>query len=246
MELNEYKKMDEIEATHPWFVAKREFLGELLNRFAPQGKVLDVGCGSGAVLSYLKNKGYQVEGIDSNVEALRFCENKGLIVKQSPGSSIPFSDGAFDVVVALDVLEHIEDDKAAAVEMKRVLKKGGFLISTVPAHQFLWSSHDEFLHHVRRYNQNNFRKVFDSAGFSVRYISYLHFFSFFPITVSRLTKKLLKIKENDSEVRYLNKIFGAILSVLYQVELLGFKIFGKLPFGLSLIVIAENSNEKLS
>ena len=66
---------------------------------------------------------------------------------------LPFSDGAFDAAVALDVLEHLDDDRAAAAELGRVVRPGGFLVVFVPAFQILWGYNDEYSHHRRRYRQ---------------------------------------------------------------------------------------------
>lgn len=239
MEINEYKQMDAIEATHPWFEAKRVYLGKILKKFAGSGRVLDVGCGTGAVLDFLKNKGYDAVGIDNSPEAIRFCEDKNLSVKLSSGDKIPFEDGSFDVVLALDVLEHISDDLAAVNEIKRVLKPGGFFICTVPAHQFLWSKHDEFLQHVRRYGKNGLIRTLRDGGLDPKFITYLHSAIFLPLAFSRTLKNILRVKEKSSEVRKMNAVAATILRSLYGAEFAVYDLLGGLPVGLSLAAVGE-------
>ena len=94
-----------------------------------------------------------VSGLDMGLAALRHARARGLAVARGSAENLPVGDAQLDVVVALDVLEHLDDDRRALDEILRVLRPGGVLLATVPAYPFLWSSHDEALGHRRRYRR---------------------------------------------------------------------------------------------
>ena len=238
MNLDEYKKMAEMENSHWWFVAKRNFLKFFIkNNFAEiKGlKVLDIGCGTGAILQMLSDLGADAIGVDMSDEALKFCREKNLNVVLGKGESIPFEAGEFDLALASDVLEHVDDDAGAVREIERVLKPGGVLIATVPAHQWLFSAHDRSLHHRRRYSKNEFRKLL-KKNFNEVNISWIHSAILIPAIIQRTLTKLIKFKDSGiSGNIYLNKIVGH----WYRLELAIVEKYNNLPFGLSLIGVAK-------
>lgn len=233
MEQQEYIKMGNLEKTHWYFVAKRKFLDIVLNAYAPQkAKILDVGCGTGAVMEHVLAKNNEVCGVDMSDVALEFCRQKGL------ADNMPFQDGSFDVVLALDVLEHLDHPEAAVAEVKRILKKGGLFIATVPAHQWLWSYHDESLHHKKRYNKQDLTKLF-SEDFSLLTVSWINFFILLPAVLLRFFKKIFNTKDAGSDVSDSSAIINTIMALVYFIELQLFRIFGGLPAGLSLLVVVK-------
>ena len=82
--------------------------------------------------------------------------------------SIPVAPESADLIVLFDVLEHVEQDEASLVAMRRLLKPGGRIVLTVPAHQWLWSAHDVGLHHMRRYSRSLLRERIEKAGYRSR------------------------------------------------------------------------------
>ncbi len=132
MRRSELAKMFELEDTYWWFVARRELVFLLLrHRFRPPADrrpvLLDIGCGTGATLGGLATFG-DVTGLDFSLDALRFCRQRGEHrLVRARGESLPFADSSADVITALDLLEHIPDDAAAAKEFARVLRPGGLL-----------------------------------------------------------------------------------------------------------------------
>ena len=176
MNHDEYRKMRHLEETHWWFAARRDLLCRALDRYATRPgsnlRLLDVGCGTGGTLERLKPYGVAV-GVDLEPLALRFCRERGLphLVCAS-ATALPFADNAFDVAVALDVLEHIPDHRAAAGEIARVLKPGGVLFATVPAYRALWSGHDDALMHQRRYVAREVSELLTGAGLRVEHLTY--------------------------------------------------------------------------
>src|SRR6185295_2449287 len=125
-----------VEATHWWFVARRElFAREIARAGIPlSARVLDIGTSTGTNLRMLKDLGFRdVTGLDATEEAIRFCAEKGLgTVRQGDVCRMPFADGSFDLVLATDIIEHVDDDLQALKEIARVLAPSGQALITVP------------------------------------------------------------------------------------------------------------------
>ena len=137
----EYEIMYRLEERHWYFRGKRRIVRRLLQpHLGPRPlMILDAGCGTGGILAELGELGI-VTALDPVHEAAGFCAGRGVErLVQGSVVQLPFPDGTFDLVTSLDVIEHVEDDGAALEEMRRVLKPGGLLLLTVPAHMFLWS-----------------------------------------------------------------------------------------------------------
>ena len=240
MEIAEYKKMDSIEARHFWFKAKRDFLKIVIDRFLSQkkAKILDVGCGTGAVLQDLKKNGYDVFGIDSSDQAIFYCIQKGLNVKKGDATNLGYEKDTFDAVMLLDVIEHLEDDKSAVAEAYKVLKPGGIAIITVPAHKFLWSYHDVSLHHKRRYNKKQLMSLFGTE-WKIEVFSWLHALTFLPAFIIRSAKSFFGFEAKESDVKMPNSVINMLMNWFYVIELFIFRIFLRLPFGVSLMIVAR-------
>lgn len=192
MNLNEYERMYTLEDRYWWFVARRRLAMGLLERFGTGGRVLDLGCGTGVVLSELQAKGEAV-GLDMSARALEFCVARGLAdLVQGDGRSLPFGDARFGAIVGLDVFEHIDDDVRAFQEALRSLAPGGILVMSVPAFRSLWGPHDVALMHHRRYRRSEVVAKLESAGFEVVKVSYSIFFLFPVVALIRFFEKRKK------------------------------------------------------
>ena len=175
MEYPQLKLMYELEDSYWWFVARRALVRDLIVRHTAGSnlKILDAGAGTGALMDSLADLG-EVWGCDISPEALGFCRKRGLSrLVQCSIEQMEFADASFDVVTSLDVIEHVEDDQRAVGEMYRVLRPGGVAVVTVPALKFLWSPHDEVLHHLRRYHRGPLRRMLRAAGFEELRLTYL-------------------------------------------------------------------------
>jgi ubiquinone/menaquinone biosynthesis C-methylase UbiE len=238
----EYNRMFEMEETYWWFVARRKLVCELIDRLAmPAGaRLLDVGCGTGANLKAF-NKEFERVGIDASDAALEFCHQRGLksLVRAKIEQSGLEKDD-FDVVTALDVLEHVDDDMQALRELRRVSKPGGFILITVPAFGFLWSEHDEALHHRRRYTTAELESKLTAAGFQVVRISYFLATLFLPILFARVAQNLTKRRvEPQATHVILPKWLNSAIVRLLDVEKRLLQWTWRMPFGVSIVALAQ-------
>ncbi|MEJ7787761.1 MAG: class I SAM-dependent methyltransferase [Solirubrobacteraceae bacterium] len=244
MEADFYPRYYELEGKHWWFVGRREiFLALLRPRLRALGsspRILDFGCGTGAFLEYLDELG-EVTAVDAEADAVAFCHLRGRseVTYVAPDAPLPFADGSFDVVTALDVVEHIDDDVAALAELRRVLRPGGVLLVAVPAFMILWGDQDEISHHHRRYRGPQLVTALESAGFAVERTSYFNAL-FFPLVAAvRIARRAVRSTRSDRTDlsigpswmnETLGRIFGAEAGVVRR---------SRLPFGVSLLAIAR-------
>ena len=254
MKHEEYERMYRFEDTYWWFVARRHLITTLLDGYyALEGKlrVLDIGCGTGAMLDDLAPFG-DVTGADFAPEALAFCRERGAgngtnyKLTRADVRCLPFQSNSFDVVTAMDIIEHIDDDKAASREILRVLKPGGRLFVTVPAFPSLWSEHDEALHHYRRYTAPHLKDVFQRVGFAVPRLSYT-VTSLFPLiwTYRQLSKRFSKKRPDAEKKADLVEFTGPINSALMLLSQWETRLVQRvnLPFGVTVVCVAQKPPE---
>lgn len=243
MDIRSYEIESKIEESHWWFVGRRRLLSNLvhplnLDRSEP---ILDVGTGTGNNLRFLGEMGFSnVSGVDFSTEAIHFCQLKGLgKVHHGDATHLPFSEQQFRLILATDILEHLENDLDGLKEMVRVLKPGGNLLLTVPAFPFLWGPQDIISHHKRRYHLKPLLHHLTEAGLCVEKRFYFNFLLFFPILFARRLIRWLKLpvlSENKVNTPLINQILKAVF--LMDVSLAPFI---KPPFGVSLFILAKKS-----
>jgi SAM-dependent methyltransferase len=242
METDYFERLYGLEEVHWWHATRRRMvLDQVLRRYEASARlrVLDVGCGTGRVLAELGRLGPAV-GLDLSDEALRFCRERGHErVLKGDLLHLPFPDGCFDLVTALDVLEHIEDHVGALRECARVLAPGGRMFIFVPAHRWLWSLQDEISHHVRRYTAPTLRFALQDAGFAVERLTYVNVF-LLPVMVAGrlLLRVLLRFKHFDDENELHPGWSNAILARIFGMEI-GILRHRDLPVGASLLCIGR-------
>ncbi len=237
-----YPIMFQVEQSHWWYIGRRKILANFVQEICRQVKdrrprILDVGCGTGANLLMLSQYG-DAEGVDISEDALTFCRERGLEkVKLGAGEELPYDAGTFDLVTALDVVEHMDDDLAGLREMRRVLRPGGRVLLFVPTFMFLWGLQDDVSNHRRRYRLPELRHVLEQAGFEIERTTYANITFFLPILLVRKLMRLTGIKaesENTINVSALNGVLGRMLgaesSILRRMNL---------PFGVSGLCVAK-------
>ena len=230
-----------LEETYWWFVGRRAILERLLRRFVGNRRVaVDAGCGSGRNMRLLSPFSACVIGFDRSSTALKLAAADGLPIACADTQAIPLPDSSVDLLSALDVLEHLDDDMRALNEFHRVLQPWGYLLVTVPAYRFLWSEHDEALAHRRRYTASELHVKLTSSGFQVLKRSYAVFFAFFPIVFYRLFRGLFPkdpFAPRASHVA-LPSFFNNLLIALLRIEALMMGTLN-LPWGTSIVVLAR-------
>ena len=250
MKHEEYERMYRFEDRYWWFIARRHLITSLLETHYPRNgrqQILDIGCGTGAMLDELAPFG-TVIGADFAPEALQFCVTRGVgaDLTRADVRRLPFADASFDVVTAMDIIEHIDDDKAASCEIFRVLKPGGRLLVTVPAFPSLWSEHDEALHHFRRYTAPRLKDLFQRVGLSVDKLSYTVTTLFPAIWIFRQVSNLLPKRRAGGEkkanlVNFADPVNTALLALSQWETRLVHQL--NLPVGVSVVCIAQKPVE---
>ena len=240
MQPNEYETMFRVEGTHWWYGALHRLIFQALEAELPDWRkkeILDVGCGTGAILKQLGNPEKNV-GIDVAPEALSFCRQRGLNnVRQGDIGALPFADASFDAVICSSVLYHqwVSDIPGAAREMHRILRPGGLLLINVPAFPFLHSAHDEAVMTARRFRKAEIRQLLLKQNFKIRRLTYWTTF-LFPLAVAARTLGGSKMGR-DFEVKKTslsNRLFGRMMTI--ELKLLKTISF---PFGVALFAVAK-------
>lgn len=242
MERSVYDRMNEIEARHWWFAARRAIIAALIDRhlvMGPATRVLEAGCGSGGNLAMLGRFGH--------VDAFEYDEGARLHAQAKSNLDIrfgalpdqlPFEDQRYDLIGLFDVLEHVEADSASLGALAARLGDGGKILVTVPAFPFLWSKHDERHHHFRRYTRGSLAAAAQKAGLKVSYSSYFNTV-LFPVALAvRALKRLTGSEVADDRLppAWLN----AVLTRLFASER---RVVSRLPLpvGLSLAAVLEKA-----
>lgn len=220
---------------HFWYQCRRQLIKNIFNKYHLKGhSVLEVGCGAGSQLLALAQLSDRVSGIDIDQEALAVAANQGLTVHWHDIEQSAIDHSSCDVICMFDVLEHIRDDQRALANIYQSLTPGGWLIFSVPAHQFLFSGHDRKLKHFRRYSKRVIRERLRSQKFSIvemyAWNSWL-----LPLVILRrlLTRK--KISSDINCCRWLNLLFSFILSA--ETKLIDYGV--RMPVGLSIVGVAR-------
>jgi SAM-dependent methyltransferase len=247
VDLSLYESTYQVEDTHWWFVGRRAVVFDELRRVIGQRenghrsmsrpRILDLGCGTGRNLAELKQLGDAV-GLDLEARALEFCRLRGLAsVAQARAEHLPFRNASFEVVTALDLLEHLDDDVAGAREIFRVLQPGGHFLAFVPAYHWLWGPQDDVSHHRRRYTPRMIASTLRRAGFRVHRLTHANLFLLPAILAGRRYLRAMNRRVDSENALHpgwsngmLREIFSAERHVLRWTDL---------PMGVSILCVAS-------
>lgn len=240
MNKSEYKQMYDVEKCHWWFQGKITILRDLIHAHTKKvGKALDFGCGTGALMESLQDI-IDIHGVDISPEAIYFCQKRGIEnVKLIDNDWAP--DSEYSLIIATDVVEHIQGDVEILNKLWKALKPNGVIIITVPAFKFLWSEYDVALHHKRRYTYRQLVNCAEEAGFRWSYISYYNTLLFPVAVIIRLGGKFLN-NFNRPRINVIPScpfwLVNNLLYLVFQSEKYLLRLTS-LPFGLSLVAIAK-------
>lgn len=235
-----YEQMAELDEVHWWYVARRKVLQSLIERRVrpPAGaRILEVGCGTGHNFKMLERFG-RVDAIEVDSEARGIAEKR--LGRKIASARLPALRGiereAYDLVAALDVVEHIDNDRATIEALASCLKSGGKLLVTVPAHQWMWSRHDELNHHKRRYSKRALARLIEESPLRLETIGYFNSILFPLAAAARLASKTRGKGGGEESLppRPVNYLFERLFAA--ERRLVGAV---PLPPGLSLFAVAS-------
>lgn len=251
-----YEQIAQLEETHWWHVARLRILRTLIDRYFPshsardakaavastKPRLCDIGCGAGALLREMAGK-FDVTGVDSSPIAREICARAGITVHDGTlPDGLPFADESFDVVVVADVLEHVPRDAPSVRTLARLLRPGGIVVATVPAHPWMWSKHDDAAHHQRRYTKRTLRAIFEPPSGDMpppplkrEVLSYYNCLLFPPIAAVRLLGRALG-RTGGSDLGVVPEPLNTLLSGVFGVERFLLP-HCSLPTGVSLVAV---------
>ena len=209
---------------------------------ASHNKLLDVGCGTGLNAMLFSGNGFWVTGLETSAVAIDLARaiapSINILATSFPSSLVPRD--SYAVITALDVIEHIDDDKGMIRAVADALQPGGIVLISVPAFSFLWSVHDELAHHKRRYNRAELSSSLAMAGLEPVFISYFNFFLFPAIALFRVLSGALRFSRNVSDFSATPELLNSMLASIFAAERFLLRFF-PLPFGVSLIAVARKN-----
>ncbi len=236
------KKYHDVEQNHWWFKSRRKYLLDLLTKTPRDSKILDIGCSSGIFLKDLEALGFKMEnlyGIDISEEAIKNCKNNGIENSFVMDAQNITLNETFDIIIASDCLEHLQDAEKALKNWNSLLNVSGKMYVFVPAFMSLWSYHDEVNMHYKRYTKNELKDKILAEGLAVEKLSYWNFFLFLPVySFRRISTFLNKDKKGETDISIKNNFTNKALLALLVFENKLLKLFN-FPFGVSAFCIAK-------
>jgi SAM-dependent methyltransferase len=247
-----YETFFDIEDHYWWSVGTRRIFFDLLAAAVKSGdsaRVLDVGCGTGVTLANLPATWRVAAGCDYSEQALSFCRRRGLgSLVRCDATRLPFATGSLDLVLALDVVEHLDDDAGCVREMVRACRPGGHVLVHVPVFPLLWNEKDVLNHHRRRYRRAEVLRLLESSGLTVERTLYVNFLLFpLAVLVALYARVFRRRNLENPDPRTLDRLHNipkvlnrAMIALLDFERWLGKRV--RLPFGMSLLCLARKTS----
>lgn len=229
-----------------WYRHRAEIFTSVAKRFAQDDLFLEIGCGNGSVSVRLQEEGFNVIGIEPDLQSVRNARARGLrhIIHGDPNELQPTTD-ALGMLGIFDVLEHVQDEYSFLKKAGTFLRNDGLLLCAVPCHNILWSAEDDIAGHVRRYTCTSLAKVCQRAGFQVLYSTY--YFSFLLPAIFMLRSLPYRVGLRNSrtadatqrEHTLPSSPVGAGLSSILAWEQKRIRYGRKIPFGASCLLVGQ-------
>jgi SAM-dependent methyltransferase len=215
-----------------WYRGRAHVVSAALARakVQPVENALDFGAGYGGMSEHLAEHARNVFAFEPHADARAMAEKRAY--KAVLANENDVFARRWDLVGLFDVVEHIEDDRAFLTRLRGSLGDRGLLAITVPAFQFLWSSHDVNLHHFRRYTRTTLAQVLDETGYEIAYMSYWNAALFIPAALMRM------IGRSGESGLGLPGIIDSTFFGLVMSETVISRVL-RLPFGTGLVAIAR-------
>ncbi len=235
-----YTELAAIESGHWWYVSRRAIMRSTLQQLAlpANARILDVGSGTGGYLDMLAEFGV-VTAIEMDANARKLAAEKTLgryeIRAGVCPSDMPFEHEKFDLICLFDVLEHIDQPVETLQRLNSLLAPGGRILLAMPAYQWLWSAHDQYLHHKRRYTSKLLAQEAALAGLQVTRATYFNMF-LFPLAVTARLLDRLRKRETSSGMSTPPAFWNACLQRIFSSER-ALLARANLPFGLSMLAV---------
>lgn len=249
-----YRKFFEIEDRFWWSVGTRRMFFDLIERLPKEraARVVDIGCGTGVMLREFPPGWGLVSGCDYSQAALEFSRQRGLKdLLRCDATRLPIATGSIDLVLALDVVEHLADDEGCLGEIARVCRPGGHVLLHVPTFQILWSDKDVLNHHHRRYRRERFLALIERSGLVLERARFINSF-LFPAALARaLVQRLLErfhprpAVGAAPSVDHLYRIPEAVNRAMIGLMSLEWRTVSPwVPFGMSLVCLARKPSRR--
>jgi SAM-dependent methyltransferase len=230
VESTEVRKLAALEDTHWWYRERRHLLTKALAGITP-GPALDIGAAGGGNTRVLRDLGWTPVAMEYGPDGAEVAHERGLAAVRADARYLPLADGSLSLVVAFDILEHIEEDDLAVAEIRRVLRRDGTLLIAVPADPRLWSDHDVAVDHVRRYTRETLSSVLQRGGFEIARMASWN-------VLLRPVVAMRRKKSSGSDLDDLHPVVNTALTAIITAE--RYLPVKQLP-GVSLLVTAHPS-----
>ncbi len=238
-----FHQLVELEATSFWFRSRNLLILWALSKYFNQAnKFLEIGCGTGFVLSGIEQKFPYLDLYGSEIftAGLSYAAHRlnQAQLFQMDARNIPFLE-EFDVIAAFDVLEHIQEDVIVLQQMYKATKYGGGIILTVPQHPWLWSQADDYAHHVRRYRSKELKEKIRKAGFQcIRTASFVSLI--LPLMIiSRILNRQHREDFDPTQEHQVSGLLNIVLEKVLTFERRIIRLGFSFPAGGSLLLIAQ-------
>ena len=237
MEADYAASYGDLYARHWWFRAREDHVLRQIARIDPGRpmRILDIGCGDGLMWPKLKRFG-DVEGIEPDASLIPANSPNRPSIEVAPFPGRPRQQ-RYDLIVMLDVLEHIQDDRGALARVVDLLAPGGHYVMTVPALMLLWSEFDAVNGHFRRYRVPPLRQLLQQSGLDVLNVNYYYFWPVLPL----LGRRALFRSQDVNSSQFVKVPPRPLNRLLHITSALEHRVTSALgaPFGSSIIAVAR-------